>query len=104
MNNKYYVIVNNPNGWDEGCPDWQGVFFGDIPNYSDEYRGVGCTTKAEAKKIKRTLDTTGDWDDNDEHRTEYRPTYAIHPVSDFVSLSLARTAARVMDIVNNPLG
>lgn len=94
---KYYVVVLDDNGWSDGCDDWQGVFFGSLPGYSDEYRGIGCDTKAGAEKVKRQLDSTGDWTIPDTNDIA-RPTYTIALASAFVSETSAIAAEHVLRI------
>lgn len=89
MTSKYYVIVENPNGWDENCPDWMGVFFGtekDFPGceFSEEYRGIGCSSKHQAEGVTRKLNTSGDWVIDRDTDEEERPTYRYYPAGDFV--------------------
>ena len=90
MAHTYVIYVADANGWDEGCPDSEGVFFGSIPdgaNYihmadgGHEIAGqveiAGCSA---AKAYLRHLNNNGDWvapEEINEDGEETRPTYAM---------------------------
>jgi hypothetical protein len=106
MASKYYVIVENPNGWDQYCPDWMGVFFGtadEFPGceYSEDYRGIGCNSKRQAEQVIRRLNKSGDWTTDRDTGEETRPTYAYYPASEFVDEHTAFVAGAVMDVARN---
>jgi hypothetical protein len=93
MASKYYAIeVIDGNGWEENCPDWDGVFFG------DQLRAEGALGMANRvlvvsgarnrDAIIRELNRSGDWrvedyDENDNYVcTVERPLYGWRVATD----------------------
>lgn len=71
----YAIVVADPAGWEESCPDWRGVFFGlDDQFYSDSNRAPVYVSEADAKARLDELNVTGDWEthDGDDVRPQYR--------------------------------
>jgi hypothetical protein len=68
MKGKYNIYVSNANGWLEGCPDFQSVFFGSLEGYVHPAKGgmkpVGHVTVmgySKAVALRNQLNKTGDW-------------------------------------------
>ena len=86
---KFAVYVSDDNGWLDGCPDHETVFFGRIPptgNYvaapdSDFGGHVEFDDKAEAEAFAECLNSSGDWTvkvpGHPSEGEEERPTYDV---------------------------
>lgn len=100
MKSQYAVYVSDASGWNDGCPDSEGVFFGSIKEHggqffrhahllpeginTDAYLGsqgfVLVTGYREAVALRNWLDCTGDWiapPEINPDGEETRPSYAI---------------------------
>jgi hypothetical protein len=100
MKNTYAVYVSDANGWDDGCPDSEGVFFGSpkehggqffrhahlLPENIDANVDLGSQGFVvvegyrAAVALRNTLDCTGDWvapEEVNPEGEESRPAYAI---------------------------
>lgn len=78
----YAIYVSDDNGWLDGCPDRETVFFGGqdkIFEQGDEaYGGIAhieIVGYREALSRLRDLNTTGDW--INPYGKEIRPTYRV---------------------------
>ena len=77
---RYEIFVADDNGWLDGCPDSEGVFFGDAAKEgTDEHDSNGGVLTIvgyrNAQRVLRALNTTGDWVAPD--GLESRPVYDI---------------------------
>ena len=88
---KYTVYVSNAKGWEDDCPDYEGVFFGndhggeyvrccDGPRYAPRLGFVVVNSKRAAMRLCRDLNASGDWDVNG---VEEHPIYDVCAVSDW---------------------
>ena len=100
MKNTYAIYVSNANGWDDGCPDSEGVFFGSpkehggqffrhahlLPENIDANVDLGSQGFVlvegyrAAVALRNQLDATGDWvapEEINPEGEESRPSYAI---------------------------
>ena len=93
MSAKYGVYVTDDAGWLDGCPDFVGVFFGEIPSGayyvsprdgSDLGGHVEFETREEADAYAAKLGASGDWEvkapNHADFGQESRPEYAIAEV------------------------
>ena len=82
------VYVTDPNGWDAGCPDYDGVFFGTHPGAEYIHPKDGGMSPCGhivaddlvAEALYDEYSTTGDW--ITPHGVEARPSYGIESVSE----------------------
>ena len=82
----FSVIVADDNGWLEGCPDYQGTFFGDLPEGAlyvgpreSQFGAPGhveFTNEVKAEAFVGRLNTTGTWMPNG-GTDERRPNYEV---------------------------
>jgi hypothetical protein len=91
---RYAVYVTDPNGWDEGCPDSEAVFFGTDHGgtyyrhtYDQDLGQQGFVVVASydaAVALQNRLNATGDWvapeEINPDHE-ETRPEYGVAKVT-----------------------
>ncbi len=103
MANKYAIYVSDANGWDDGCPDSESVFFGSPKEHGGQFfrtawdDGAPSTTAdlgsqgfvvvtgyRAAVALRATLDRSGDWvapEEVNPEGEETRPRYAVVKLS-----------------------
>ena len=96
------VYVADDNGWLDGCQDFEGVFFGDIPAGGEMvYKSEGSplfgghvrfAAEAEAESFLRHLDASGDWNTDGGDGEERRPSYDLAPLHDPAAILAAAVA------------
>jgi hypothetical protein len=83
MKQRYDVYVADANGWLDGCPNYEEVFFGEhagIFRLDGDSGAVEIVGHREAVAFRKHLETSGDWVAPPEINAagvESRPRYAI---------------------------
>jgi hypothetical protein len=82
---RYEIFITDDNGWLDGCPDSEGVFFGDAAKggtFTHDSRGGILTIEGcrKAHQVLRELRASGDWiapEEVNSEGLESRPVYGI---------------------------